>query len=187
MSGWTTTAGINTTLALDDPDAVLAAYPEAAVIINPLFGNIERVTDYRLGIDIDDIYGFIAGRVVITMAVSEPREPPPPPPPPEEIVRVRAVDLIGTKNKGDRRVTASVGIRDRTGYGAPGATVTATWTLPKGTTLEVEGTTDDSGWVLFRLYDVRSGWYALAVDDVVLGGHRFDRDASVLTGSARVK
>ena len=42
VSGWTTTAGVNTTLALENPDAAIAAYPNATVVYNPTFGNIER-------------------------------------------------------------------------------------------------------------------------------------------------
>jgi hypothetical protein len=34
LSGWETTAGINTALSFDDPDAVIAAYPNATETYN---------------------------------------------------------------------------------------------------------------------------------------------------------
>ena len=35
ISGWTTTPGINTTLPLNDPQAVMATYPDATETFNP--------------------------------------------------------------------------------------------------------------------------------------------------------
>jgi hypothetical protein len=78
-------------------------------------------------------------------------------------------------------------VRDQTGYGAEGASVTATWTFPDGTTRAVSNTTSDDGWVRFRLSAVKNGYYTLSVDEVVLDGYRFDSDASVLSNTIRVR
>ncbi len=52
LSGWKTTAGITTRLALENPKAVVAAYPKATVTLNSR-GEIIRVRDSRLGIQVD--------------------------------------------------------------------------------------------------------------------------------------
>jgi hypothetical protein len=57
VSGWTTTAGVNTTLAEDNPDSVVAAYPDAVVTYNQ-FGAIIRVQDYEQRIEINWSYNF---------------------------------------------------------------------------------------------------------------------------------
>ena len=186
VPGWTTTAGVNTALALDDPDAVIAAYPDAYVIYNTLFGNVEYVSDTSLGITIDYVYMFYVGKVAVYMSIYEPYESSPPPPP-EQVIKVNAVDLYANKIKGNRTVDGFVLVRDQTGYGAEGATVTATWTFPDGTTREVSDATSNDGWARFNLSRVKNGYYTLTVDKVVLDGYRFDSEASVLSGTVRVK
>lgn len=52
VSGWKTTAGIYTKLALDEPKAVVEAYPNAIVRYNSL-GEIIQVRDSELGILVD--------------------------------------------------------------------------------------------------------------------------------------
>ena len=49
---WTTTAGINTKIALGEPKAVLEAYPDASVKYNST-GEIVQVRDAKLGIQVD--------------------------------------------------------------------------------------------------------------------------------------
>ncbi len=186
VAGWTTTAGVNMTLALEDPDAVIAAYPDAQVVYNPLFGNVELIRDTSLGITIDYVPMFYVGKLAIFMSIYEPFESSPPPPP-EQVIKVKAVDLTVTKVKGNRTITGLVLVRDQTGYGAEGATVTATWLLPDGTTRQVSAATSDDGWAWFRLSGVKGGYYTLSVDDVVLEGYRFDSEGSVLSGAIRAK
>ncbi len=186
VTGWTTTAGVNMTLALEDPDAVIAAYPDAYVVRNPLFGNVEYISDTSLGITIDYVYMFYVGKVAVYMSIYEPYESFPPPPP-EQVIEVKRVDLTATKVKGNRTVTGQVLVRDQTGYGAEGATVTATWLFPDGTTRQVSDTTSDDGWAWFQLKGVKGGYYTLSVDDVVLEGYRFDSEGSVLSGTVRAK
>lgn len=52
VSGWKTTAGVNTELAASDPRAVIEAYPNASVEFNS-DGDIIQVRDAGLGIQID--------------------------------------------------------------------------------------------------------------------------------------
>lgn len=52
VSGWKTTAGINTEIALEEPKAVVEAYPNASVRYNSI-GEIIQVRDSRLGIQVD--------------------------------------------------------------------------------------------------------------------------------------
>jgi hypothetical protein len=186
VPGWTTTAGVNTALALDDPEAVLAAYPDAYVIYNTLFGNVEYISDTSLGITIDYVYMFYVGKVAVYMSIYEPYESTPPPPP-EQVITVGSVDLYANKVKGNRTVSGFVLVRDQTGYGAEGATVTATWIFPDGSTREVSDATSEDGWVWFRLDGVKNGYYTLSVDDVVLDGFRLDTEASVMSGTVRAK
>jgi hypothetical protein len=186
VAGWTTTAGVDMPLALDDPDAVIAAYPDAHVIYNTLFGNVEYISDTSLGITIDYVYMFYVGKVAVYMSIYEPYESFPPPPP-EQVIKVVTVDLYTNKIKGNRTVDGFVLVRDQTGYGAENATVAATWTFPDGMTREVSGTTSDDGWAWFALSRVKNGYYTLTVDDVVLDGYRFDSEASVLLGTIRAK
>ena len=52
VTGWTTTAGVSTKLALQNPKAVVAAYPNAQVKVNSS-GQIIQVLDGKLGIQVD--------------------------------------------------------------------------------------------------------------------------------------
>jgi hypothetical protein len=77
VNGWTTTAGVNTTLAEDNPDAVVAAYPDAVVTRNQ-FGAIIRVQDYEQGIEINWSYNFYNLEIVtVSMIIRPPSTPPP--------------------------------------------------------------------------------------------------------------
>ena len=179
--GWTTTAGVNTTLAIQDPDAAIAAYPNATVIYNPLFGNIESIEDRSLGILIDYHFNYLSGTLSVSMAISYPAGSPPPPPPPEELfVHVSAIDLAASK----RNITATVQVLDELDQAAAGATVQATWTLPNGSRQSVSGQTNGSGAVVLKLNNARRrGIYTLRIDDVLLDGFNFDAGNSVLSAS----
>ena len=186
VTGWTTTAGVNSTLALEDPDAAIAAYPDAYIAYHPLFGNIEHIFAPEQGITIDYQLIIYQGRLIVDISIYEPFEYVPPPPP-EQVVTVDDIYLSATKVKGNRTVDGFVLVRDQTGYGAEGAIVTATWTFPDGTTRRVVDDTTDDGWAWFQLTGVKGGYYTLTVDDVALDGHRFDVDSSVLSGTIRAK
>ena len=186
-SGWTTTAGVNTTLAINDPDAAIAAYPNAAVIYNPTFGNIESIEDKALGILIDYHFEYLSGTLFVSMAISYPSDapppPPPPPPPPEEhFVHVADINLA----IGRRDITATVQVLDELDQAVSGATVQATWTQPNGKQQSVSGQTNGLGGVEFRLNNARRrGTYTLTIDNVTLIGFEFDAENSVLSASIR--
>lgn len=82
MSDWVTTAGINTDLALEDPDAVIAAYPDATVTYNQW--GIYSVRDAQLGIEVVWVaIPYPVLTVHVRMSIFEPIQEPPPPPPAE--------------------------------------------------------------------------------------------------------
>lgn len=184
VSGWTTTAGVNTALARADPEAVVAAYPNAQVTYTS-WGSILEVKDYELGIQVNWWYHFYSGTVSIGMAISAPSEPPPPP---EPVTRVTSISMTANKIKGKRTVTAFVAVDDERWQDAAGATVVATWSLPDGTELGLEAVTSSSGQARFEVRNAKPGTHSLTVKDVLLPEHRFDRDSSsVLSRSLDVK
>jgi len=195
-SGWTTTAGVNTTLAIQDPDAAIAAYPNATVIYNPLFGNIESIEDRALGILIDYQFNYLSGTLSVSMGISYPTGDPgptptptptptatPTPPPTEEhVLRVTGIDL----SAGRRNVTATVHVLDELDQVIAGASVQATWTLPNGNQQSVSAQTNAAGEVEFQLNNARRrGTYTFTVEDVSLDGFGFDAENSTLSASIK--
>jgi hypothetical protein len=183
VTGWTTTAGVNTMLARASSDAVIAAYPNGVITYNA-FGSILEVKDYELGIQANWDYDFYTGTTTVSMAISAPSTPPPPR---EKLTRVASVELVSSKERGQRQVRALVRVEDDRTLAAPDAIVFATWGLPDGTALQVEDTTSSSGYAYFELLHASKGTYTLTVDDVHLAGHRFDRANSVLWGSVQAR
>ncbi len=184
VSGWTTTAGVNTTLAKADPEAVIAAYPEAQVTYNA-FGVVYSVIDAQQGIEIIWAPDFYNGTVHVSMAIFAPRPPAPEPVP---AMHVERIDLTASKSRGQRQISAQVLVRNERGLAAVGANVAATWTLPDGSSQAVQGVTSSSGYVQFVLSGrLNRGTYILTIDDVVLADHDFDRAGSVLSASIQVK
>jgi hypothetical protein len=178
VDGWTTTAGVNTTLALENPEAAIAAYPNAIVVYNPTFGNIERIQDYEQGILIDYHFDYLSGRLSVSMSISNPSAPPTVE---DRPMRVTAIDLQTAK----REVIATVKVQDDLDRNVFGASVSATWSLPKGKSLQVEGSTDGFGEVQFRIKKARGGTYTLTIDDIVAEGFVFDPDASMLSATIK--
>jgi hypothetical protein len=183
VSGWTTTAGVNTTLASENPEAVIAAYPNARVTYNQ-FGNVYRVIDYPLGIDVIWVLNFYTGQTSIRMAIFYPMEAPPLP---ERLTHVYDIDLTEKKVKGQRQVRAFVRVRNEQQLAASGATVFARWTFPDGSTQAAESTTSGSGSAYLEINGIPRGTYILTVEDVVLEGYGFDSANSVLSESVKVK
>jgi hypothetical protein len=185
VSSWTTTAGVNTTLAADNPEAVIAAYPDAQVTYNQ-WGGIYSVVDHEQGIEVIWSPDFYAGTTHINMAIFYPRTPPPPR---EKTASITDIDLTANKVKGQRQITAQVQVQDDRGYGAPGAIVYAHWMFPDGSTYAVQDTTRGSSgsFAYFVINVSRRGTYTLIIDDIVLDGYRFDRDNSLLSASSKVK
>jgi hypothetical protein len=182
-SAWTTTAGVNTTLARVNPAAVLAAYPGAQVSYN-MFGSILQVKDYELGIQVNWTYDFYSGTTAVGMAISERSAPPPPR---EKLVRVESIELLTNKTRGERQIRALVRVEDDRTLAVPGATLFATWQLPDGTAKQAEAVTSGSGYAYFEILDARKGTYTLTVDDVFAASHRFDRASSVLSEGIKVR
>ena len=185
VSGWTTTAGINTTMAAQDPAAVIAAYPNAEVTYNQ-FGGIYSVVDHEGGVEVIWAPDFYSGTTRVNMAIFYPR---PTPPPQEKTTRIVDIDLTAKKLKGQRQINAQVQVQDERGYGAPGATVIASWVFPDGSTIAVQATTRGSSgsFAYFTMNVPSRGTYTLRIEDILLDGYRFDAENSLLSGSIKIK
>jgi len=190
VSGWVTTAGVNTGLAASDPMAVTDAYPNADITYN-LVGDIYRAVDYALGIEVTWVLDFYSGETHVNMAVFPPQgvtpPPPPPPPPADHEVYVADIDLSATKRKRERQVSAVVEIRNEQDEPASGAGVQATWILPDGSTESVDDVASMSGFAHFSVKSDQRGAYTLQVTGVELDGHAFDAAGSVLEGGIQVR
>lgn len=188
VTGWVTTAGIDITIAREDPQAVIDAYPNADVTYWYDGTFVSRVIDWELGILVDRYWEFYCGCAVATMAIFNPQEPPPPPPPPDPITRVTGISMYDNKIKGERTVWAYVWVDDEYWADVVGATVIVDWTDPKGNTERLHAITDEgAGVARFEMNKVKSGTHSIEVVDVVYPGHPFDRDYGVLTSSINVK
>ena len=183
VSGWNTTAGVNTTLAKENPGDVIAAYANAQVVYNQ-FGNIYSVIDYALGIEVLWIPDFYTGQTHIQMAIFYPL---PDPPTTENLTRVASINLTTKKIKGKRQIEGFVKVVDDENNSVQGANVIAHWTLPDGSTLVVEDITSGTGNAFFEMTDVLRGSYSLTIQTVVLEGYTFDSDNSILTKNINVK
>ncbi|MDH3890475.1 MAG: hypothetical protein OEV49_05275 [candidate division Zixibacteria bacterium] len=184
VSGWVTTAGVNTTLADENPEAAAAAYPDARVTYNQ-WGGIYSIVDYEQGIAIYRPWIlYSSGEVHVRMQIFYPSEAPPLP---EKITYVYNIDLLANKVKGKRQIRAWVGVRNQAHLAASGATVYARWTYPDGSTQTAESVTFGSGNAYFEINNVPRGTYTLTVEDIVLEDHRFDDENSVLSESVKAK
>jgi hypothetical protein len=178
LSGWETTAGINTALAFDDPDAVIAAYPDAIVTYNSW--GIYSVRDWQLGIEL--IWVHIPYPVLtsyVRMSIFEPSEPPVAPPEPS----LRSTSIVMKVRRG--QVNATVTVEDETGSRVSGTTISATWTFPDGSTAAVTGTSDINGEATFEVKK-SPGVFVFTIDDITLNGYVFDADNSALSAEIEV-
>lgn len=175
VSGWVTTAGVNTTLAFNDMEAVLTAYPNATISCPTLLDT--SIDDPALGIYINYHNSYPSGERSVWMAISFPD--PNAPPPEEYSVRVTAIDLYADK----RNVYARVHLQDNRYRYTSGASVAATWTLPDGSQLPVNGTTNSMGYAYFEFDKAHRGTYMFTVDDVVFEDFPFDTQNSILSAS----
>ena len=183
VSGWVTTAGVNTTIAKENPGDVIDAYPNAQVVYNQ-FGNIYSVIDYPLGIEILWIPDFYTGQTHIQMAIFYSL---PDPPSNESHTRVASINLTTKKIRGKRQVEGFVKIVDDENQSVQSANVIAHWTFPDGSTQVVEDITSSSGNAHFEITDVPRGRYSLNIQDVVYEGYTFDRLNSILSRSIDVR
>ena len=183
VSGWITTRGINTTLAKENSGDVLAAYPNAQVVYNQ-FGNIYSAIDYSLGIEVLWIPDFYTGQTHIQMAIFYSL---PDPPTTENKTRVISINLTTKKIRGERQVEGFVKVVDEENNSVQGANVVAHWTFPDGSTQLVEDITSSTGNAYFGLINIPRGKYSLTIEDVVLEGHTFDSENSILTKSINAR
>jgi len=183
VPGWVTTAGITTTLAADNPDTVIASYPDAQITYNS-FGGLYSVTDYQQGIKVIWAPDFYHGTTYVIMSIMYPGDPPPPP---ENLLLVTDISLSANKVKGRRRIQAWVRVENEFGRSMSGASVSASWTYPDGSIQSVEDATSSSGYAYFEIVGVPRGDYTITVEDVVLDEFTFDRENSVLNSSIYVK
>jgi len=183
VSGWVTTAGINTTLAKENPDDVIAAYPDARVTYTQ-FGTISSVIDYQQGIEILWVPDYLSGTTHINMGIFYSTDPPPLP---EKFTHVSSINLTSRKVRGKRQVQGFVKVQDELNQSVQGATVIAHWTFPDGSVQSVEDVTSGTGNAHFEINSVPRGTYTLTVEDVVREGYEFDGENSVLGKSINVK
>ena len=177
VDGWFTTAGINSTIAYDDPDAVLAAYPNATINQQSLFD--WSIDDPALGIHVYYHTLYLTGELVVSMGITHPTTPPPPPD--EFYAQVYSIDFYTVKRND---YGARVQIREVNGGYLEGAIVTATWISPDGEQISLGASTDSFGKAYFDLGKLkRHGTYTLMIEDVVLDGYVFDPESSILSAS----
>lgn len=187
LSGWTTTAGINTSVAKSDPDAVLSAYPDAEVTGNP--GVDGSVIDWLLGIEVRWTYDGYTGAIHVGMRIFEPLASLPT----VAETHVQDIELSGVNDRGVKRIYAWALILDEYQQAATSASVYGEWVLADGSTrpayedfVGLDGTAffDLVGKLNGRTY---RGTYTFRITDVQLAGHSFDADGSVTEASVYVK
>jgi hypothetical protein len=180
-SGWVTTAGVNTTLALNDPEAVIAAYPDAEVRVNGDF--IYYIASP--GIAIYRNWNIYGGFTTVSMAIGKGV-------PVQEqwagYSTVADIDLSDVKIKRNRQITAQVLVHDFQSQPAEGAAVSARWLLPDGSEQSVQGITSSSGYATFELNGrLDRGDYYLFIDDVELTDHIWNYTGGLRHASIKVK
>ncbi len=169
---WNTTAGINTTLALENRQAVIEAYPNAEVSYTNIYDPASPISDVRdpeLGISVTWNYDIYGGFTTVRMAIFKPYTPDPPTPPPPSI-RVAGFEWTALR----RGLIAKVLVLDNEDQPVEGAIVEATWSYPKVDGLRVSDSTDENGYATFRVNKPRRGNYYLQINDLTLEGYEYD-------------
>lgn len=185
--GWTTTAGVSTTLAKNDPDAVVRAYPDAEVTrLSPNF--IERVVDWLQGVEINWSYDSYTHQTHVSMSIFVPL----PSLPTTQETHVETIELSAVRDHGIRKLRAWALILDEHGRAATTSSVDATWLLPNGSTQSAfEDFVGVDGVAFFEMHAPKGrayrGVYTLRIDNVLYDHHAFNADDSVLTGSVYMK
>jgi hypothetical protein len=107
------------------------------------------------------------------------------PPPAGCTVACASVSAIDFSEK-SRVVKARLTIEDETGARLPGATVTATWTRPDGTTVAKTATANKWGRARLKVRKTGAGQYTIVVDDIVADGFTYDPEGGITTASYTV-
>jgi hypothetical protein len=175
VDGWVTTAGVNTTLAYNDKQAVVDAYPNADLYYDSV-GRLYRLQDPELGIQVAWNHAYIFYSV--SMAIFTPYTPPPPP----DLLRVADIEMSADR----RSVTARALVLDEQDQPVEGAVVSAWWVYPKNnnnnTNLFIDATTAGDGYATFRIDKARRGDYRFNILNVTKEGYQFDYDNSIILG-----
>jgi len=177
VSGWVTTTGVNTTLAVNDPQAVIDAYPNAEVTYYDS-GYIHEVRDPELGISIVRDWNVYGAFTSVRMTIFIPYVPTPPPPPPD-MIRVDDIQMTGDR----RSITAKVLVLDEQDQPVEGALVEATWYYSNGNTSPVSAETASDGFATFRVDKARRGNYYIYIHNVSLDGYVYDYINSITLGA----
>lgn len=168
VSGWVTSAGVNTTLARNDPQAVIAAYPNADVTY--WYGDfVHEVRDSELGISVERYYDIYSGITTVDILIFTPYTPTSPPPPPD-MIHVDDIQMTGDRHS----VTARVLVLDDQDQPVEGALVEATWTFPNFDSSLVSIETASDGFSTFKVDKARRGDYYLYINNVSLDGYEYD-------------
>lgn len=187
VSGWETTAGINTIMARDNPQAVLDAYPNAEVTYWYDGTFVAGVRDWGLGISVSRFWEFYCGCAVASISIFHPQDPPPAPEP-VKYTYVAEIDMTAVKVKRDREITAQVLVNDAQDLPAEGATVSARWHLPDGSEQTVQAGSSSSGYATFTLSGrFERGTYYLFIDDVQLADHIWNYNRGLRHATVSVK
>ncbi|MEJ2266125.1 MAG: hypothetical protein P8X95_21970 [Anaerolineales bacterium] len=183
FSDWTTTAGINTALAKTDPEAVIAAYPDAEVTGTPGVDGI--LVDWLLGIEVRWSYDGYTHTIHVGMRIFEPLASLPT----VEQTHVQDIELLGYKDRGRRKIYAWAQILDEHQQAATYSAVYGEWVLPDGSTQPAyEDFVGLDGAAFFELTGkLQRGTYTFRVIDVQLADHSFDAAGSVLETRVYVK
>jgi hypothetical protein len=172
---WVTTAGVSTQSSRQE---VTDAYPDAEIRY-PINSLLYSVNAWEAGFSAVFYWHVYGAFDTVDMSIFTPREPPVRPEPPDPVVRVTEIDMQRVK----RDITAAVRVVNHYGWNMSNVMVTGTWSMPKGKTEVVTGRTDGFGRVTFYASESRKGEYTFTVTDLVLEGHTFDRENSLLTNS----
>jgi hypothetical protein len=98
------------------------------------------------------------------------------------ILRSTSITLSTKLQSGTVNVTGIDTVKDQNGAAISGALVSATWTLPNGSTQNQSATTNSSGNASFNTKSGR-GTYTLTVTNIIKTASTFDKANSVLTKS----
>lgn len=189
---WITSAGITAAIALDDPEALVRAYPNAVVTYQSITGEVFSVVDTALGIDITRWFNPYTSLTSVHAAIFPPSgatpnptpDPTPiPEPGPTQLLEVGSINLNAVNfGRGKREITAVVSVIDMEGQAIEGAVVSATWTLPNGKSQSAQSITTNDGTVTYELSGkLRKGWYGFTVSDIKLENYEFDVSGGTLT------
>jgi hypothetical protein len=166
---WQTVAGINTSIALSDPQAVINAYPNATVTYNN--SRLFSVRDAQLGIQV--VWNFIPDPTpssYVSMTIFKPTDSQPAPAP---IIRISSIVLKSSGNK----ITAKVSLVNDHGIAISGANVSGTWTYQNKTSIDQIAASNTNGVASFSVSKGKG--LTFTITNVSKEGYAFDAANSI--------